>query len=167
MRQTLRDWIPFGVALLIAIAITSAAYYFVRQPGNEQPNPFTPLSVTRLDIEPRSVPQEGQITYLNGVCSSAETPIVVEFWVGFQSESSDPLVQSTVIPVIGIADTPEGRERRVLGPGCTGQEPISGTLPTGLEPGLWKLTAHLIARGQNGEIQDLVRSSPVFEVTVE
>lgn len=157
------------VALILFLAVGLVGYCTERQSvisstATLTPPPYAPLTLTRFDLATTSVEFGAPLSLLNGVCISGNQPLIVEVWLGAQSESTDPLIDSTSITLLGLADTPEGRERRTVLPGCSLQEPFVLDLPVNLSPATWRLQLHLVVRGPNNEMQNVVAVSEPFVV---
>lgn len=123
---------------------------------------FAPLEVEALRLEPMLL-RVGQTTTLyNGLCNHSDASVTAAIYLGAQEAEKDPLIART-IDLIG-RDSPEGRQRRAVEPGCIGREPIEAPLPNSFTPGKWRLTLHVIAVGPRGQMQDIVTTSPTFWV---
>jgi hypothetical protein len=116
------------------------------------------VRIINLDVEPRVITQGGIATFINGICNDSKEALNVQIYLGAQLDG-DPLISPTV-DFVG-KDTPEGRARRNLEPGCLGSEPITARIDDRLTPGKWRL--HLVVM-VTGESTPVVRSSPTFEV---
>jgi hypothetical protein len=123
---------------------------------------FAPLDVEALRLEPMVLRRGQTATLHNGICNHSETSITATIYLGAQEVDKDPLVART-IDLIG-RDSPEGRQRRTVDPGCIGREPLTSSLPDSFTPGKWRLTLRVIAVGPRGEMQNIVSTSPTFWV---
>ncbi len=116
------------------------------------------VRIINLDVSPRVITQGDEATFLNGICNDTKEALNVQLYLGAQLDG-DPLTAPT-IDFVG-KDTPEGRVRRNLEPGCLGSEPITSRIDERLTPGKWRL--HLVVM-VTGDATPIVRSSPLFEV---
>jgi hypothetical protein len=62
--------------------------------------------------------------------------------------------------LFGTKETPEPQTLF----GCIGTEPTSLMIPTDAPPGIYALTVSVSVEGESGEVQNIVRTSGVFEV---
>lgn len=163
------DWAATIAGLLIAGGIL----YFVAIGGTatreiEAPRPtpappaFAPIRIVRLEVEPETLRlgQPGRL--LNGICNDTDHDQAVALYFGAQSVGGDPIL-ARVVDFAG-RDTPEGRMRVVISPGCYRTAPIESAVGGGLTPGPWKLVLKVSAIGPAGEEQNVTTTSRVFDV---
>lgn len=144
--------------------------------GDDAP-PFAPLEIQRLEVSPVILRPGQTITLLDGVCNVTDGPVQASIYLGAQSEGTTTFGTLTVDLLtkvngngqrVAVTDTAEGRISQVIEPGCTSTDPITATLPASLVPGrTWRLRAHIVVAGQNGQIQNLTRLSNPFLVQDE
>jgi hypothetical protein len=159
---------------LIPVVLFAIAFLFVKECiGVLQQDPFHPLRFIRLQVEPTELRVGDEATLLDGLCNESNETLTVEIYLGAQREG-----QSTfgTMPIdlltrpapdgsrIAVTDTPEGRLRQSLDPGCTAVDPIHRTVPPSLVPGVWRLRAHAIVQAPDGRVQDITIISDPFEV---
>ena len=129
--------------------------------------PFQPVRLINFDINPDEFQASDSVAFLNGVCVAWPRELGVQIWIGAEEVTTDSLVVGETVPFIGTSDTPEGRARRTLQPGCTEQstflvEESEAWLPlVGKE---WRLVAHIVVTGPGGEVQHVAQTSPPFRV---
>lgn len=155
------EWVP--VLVLIGIVV----FVWLQWRDDDDAETFAPLRLLNLQIAEEQITQGGQATLLNGVCSRAEEPILVEVYLAAQSAADDPLLQGTTLPFIEREPGQgEGRgSARTIDPGCINDEPIIVTVPEDFPPGRWRLFAELVTRGNHsGDIQRLTAVSEYFDV---
>lgn len=121
-------------------------------------SPPPPVRIVQLDVAPRVITIGQPASLLNGICNDTSSTVNVQLYLGAQLDG-DPLT-APVVDLVG-KDTPEGRVRRNLEPGCLGDEPITAEVDNRLTPGKWRL--HLVVM-VTGDSTPIVRSSPIFEV---
>lgn len=155
--RVMLTWI-WPIVLLAAIVVSvRQCVDFVRE------DPYEPLSIIAFRVEPSSM-SVGEVSWIhNGLCVDEEEAILVAIFLGAETIDADPIVEGEVIPLIGDGDTPEGRLRRTIGPGCVVTEPLETTLSTDLEPGRYRLYLH-IQTTDAGRMQDIVLRSNEFEI---
>lgn len=155
------SWIAL-VLVIIALALGVGWIYGTCTANND----FTPVRLVEFRIEPEILTTDGPGTLHNGVCLDSDGPQLVEVFLGLERvPHGDPIVEGEVLPLVGAGDTPEGRERRTLSPGCVDSEaPVAFTVPTTIPPGHYRLYVHLIATSEDGRTQNLIERSNEFEI---
>lgn len=158
-------WVEYFVFFLFAVAVLG--FYSLIRPGSSASSPppaaYSPIRILNLEVRPSVVHPGETATLLNGICNDTLFPIGIQIYLGAQKDSADPILIGQTIDLIG-KDTPEGRARRTIDPGCTSQEPIVSVVPASFTPGRWKLQAHVIVTGPAGEMQNLLVTSATFWV---
>lgn len=138
----------------------------VTEPVLVEPPPFAPLSLLGFHVESIEVPVGGQGFVRNGFCLDGEDSRVIEIFIGIEfPESTDPSLGKQPYPLQGTSDTPEGRERFPVDPGCIAQdEPLTFDVPPGFGTGEYRLYIHMRVVGPNNQVQDIVERSNPFTV---
>lgn len=125
---------------------------------------FAPLHIIQLEVEPATVVIGQPARLHNGFCSSAKTPLRAGFYLGLQQPDVDPIQPGSTVDLIG-RDTPEGRQRADINPGCTRAEPFEvRAVPMSIPTGMWRAVLHIVVLGPNGETQSITERSSVFTV---
>lgn len=114
------------------------------------------------------------MTLLDGVCNNTGAPVAAQLYLGAQSEGSSTFSTITIDllrkrdangNVIPVTDTSEGRVSQVFEPGCTITEPLTAVVPASMPAGLtWRLKAHIIVTGPQGQMQNIIKTSNKFQV---
>lgn len=169
-----RDVLAPIIAVICAATILSIIGYRTFIINECKFCPVTMNKLTLLNTQGDDAFKVGDLVQLkDGLCNSYKGSLSIEVYLGaessvggsFNTRSIDLLYRDNGNGILTPAiDTPEGRIRRTLEPGCTITEPLTAPLPTTFTPGVWHLKAHVIATGPNGQIQDIVRVSNTFEV---
>lgn len=137
----------------------------VSEPVAVEPAPFTPVTLLGFHVESIEVPVGTQGFVRNGFCLAGEDPRVVEIFIGIVFPVDDPSLGKEPYPLQGTADTPEGRERFPVDPGCIAQdEPLAFDIPADFNPGEYRLYIHMRVVGPNNQVQDIVERSNSFSV---
>lgn len=163
------EWIPTIIGLVIAggilyfVAIGGTATRHVEAPRpTPAPPAFAPIRIVRLEVEPNALVLGKPGRLLNGICNDTDHDQAVSLYFGAQSVGGDPIL-ARVIDFAGH-DTPEGRTRVVISPGCYRTDPIESIVGSGLTPGPWKLVLKVTAIGPAGEEQNVTTTSRIFDV---
>lgn len=162
------EFVPVVIGGLIIFAVLAGYVGGGDEAAEPTPIPvvqvpkFEPLALDALRFEPTLVRRGETATLFNGICNRTQGDVSVTFYLGAQEVGIDPLTAKT-IDLIG-KDTPEGRQRRTIAPGCIGQNPIVAPLPETFTTGQWRIVLRVVALGPRGEMQSLTAVSAPFWV---
>ena len=165
-----RDVLAPTIAVLCAVTIIGVVVYNIFKEDSDCG--FCPVRIERLELSDRTV-QIGQTVILyDGICNDYDIPLNAQIYLGAETVGTPSLTSRTVDLLrrnigdqqVPVTDTPEGRIRRTLEPGCTATDPITGIIPPTFSVGKWQLKVHIVVTGPQGEIQELVKVSHTFEV---
>jgi hypothetical protein len=171
----LKDKLKWLAPIVLVAIVLFGARTCVKslEPVKVDPTTYTPLKVLQLELTPNPLVIGQPATLLDGICNTTDQPVNIQLYLGAQTDGTstfntmtvDLLTQRTPNGPVIVKDTPESRIRLALQPGCTATEPITALPPAGLTTNqVWRLKAHVIANGPNGETQDIVVVSDPFEV---
>lgn len=159
------------VAFVGLVAVGIAVCIEKSDEGEEEPKtvalpPFEPVTLLGFHVETTEVKPGGSGILRNGFCVAGEVPVVVEIFIGLEYPGfGDPSLAKPSYPLQGTADTPEGRERFPLDPGCVAtEEPLLFDIPSNAEQGEYRLYIHILVNGPNAQSQDIVQTSNTFMV---
>lgn len=169
VRQRIARWVIGAVFIgLVAVGITVCIQKQEDSPSEPvavEPAAFSPLTLLGFHVISEEVQAGTQGFVKNGFCLEGESARVVEIFIGIEFPGDDPSLGKPPYPLQGTADTPEGRERFPIEPGCIAQdEPLTFDVPAEFGVGEYRLYIHMRVVGPNNQVQDIVERSNTFSV---
>lgn len=153
-------WLP-PIVLLVLLVMGVRACVAALTADEEV---FAPVRLLQLEVEPNVITVGQPARLLNGFCSTSPQPLRAGFYLGLQKPDADPLFPGMTIDLVG-KDTPEGRAKGNVEPGCTRQDPLEvRAVPATIPPGTWRAVVHIVVTGPSGETQSVTGRSQPFTV---
>lgn len=169
MRRLKRVIAEWKIFIIVAFLLAPGLFAAVSAATHEKAHKFAPVSIRQLRVEPGILEVGQPATLYNGYCNNGKQPVSVQIYFGAQGVSNDSLLQPKLVDLLKdsdgnpVKDTPEGRIRQTLPPGCVQTNPIAiPAVPDIIDSGIWRLYIHLVVTSADNKTQNVPFLSDEF-----